>query len=148
MAMSGGESQGFEEDGVLWMGTREELDAWKKYKKRKALAFVEQGYSVEWYPDGDGWMGVYHPERWYARTPELRADVKFFGRASMHGIDGGMISKLSIQETRRGTFRDLVVPGSSSVRTLYNYDRGLDIDHLSLSPDASRLYYAILEELN
>lgn len=37
---------GFEEDGVYWTGTREELRRWKDYKREKALAFVSRGYSV------------------------------------------------------------------------------------------------------
>src|SRR5262245_45403513 len=87
---------GFEEDGFYWEGTREELDAWKQYKKRKALAFVGRGYSVEWYPDPDGWMDVFTPERFQIKAPEYRASIKFYSEPSPYGIGSGRISKLSI----------------------------------------------------
>lgn len=146
--MTGAESEGIREDGVLWMGTRAELEAWKRYKQKKALAFVERGYSVGWYPDGDGWISVYHPERWHARAPEVRADIKVFGRASRYGIDGGMVSKLTIAERRTDILRNLLGPGGETVRVLYNYDRGLDVDRLDESPAATALYRGILDELN
>lgn len=146
--MTENESEGIREDGVLWMGTRAELEAWKRYKQKKALAFVERGYSVGWYPDGDGWISVYHPERWHARAPELRADIKVFGRASEYGIDGGMVSKLTIAERRTDILRKLLGPGGETGRVLYNYDRGLEVDRLDESPAATTLYRAILDELN
>lgn len=140
---------GFSDDGVWWMGSREELEAWKKYKKRKALAFVERGYSVSWYADGGGWMTVYLPERDYASAPELSAELKFYGKASEYGIDGGMISKLMIQERRTDILKQLRDPSKGErVRTLYNYDRGLDLDRLAASPVARTLYQIILDELN
>lgn len=140
--------EGFEEDGLFWMGTRQELDAWKLYKQRKAVAFVERGYSVEWYPDGDGWMAIYVPARHHAKAPEVRADVKIFGKASKYGIHGGMISKLSIVETHSDPLREVVDPSSIESRVLFNYDRGADVNLLLRSKVALRLYEAILDELN
>ncbi len=141
------EHEGFEEDGLLWAGTREELEAWKRYKQRKAVAFVERGYSVDWYPDGANWMKVYLPERDHAGTPETRAAVKFYGLASESGIDGGMVSKLTIQEVRSDLV-GMAFGHRPKVRTLFHYDRGPDVNDLRASAVATRLYYAIIEELN
>ncbi len=142
------ENSGFEEDGLRWEGTRDELETWKKYKKTKALAFVERGYSVSWFPDGDNWMSVYLPERHHARAPEILAEVKFYGHPSKHGIDGGMVSKLSITSTRTDLIGMVMARPSEPSRVLYSYDRGLDVNHLQTSASAFRLYGAILEELN
>lgn len=143
-----GRPEGFEEDGLFWMGTRQELEAWKLYKQRKAVAFVERGYSVEWYPDGDGWMAIYVPARHHAKAPEIRADVKIFGKASNYGIHGGMISKLSIIQSHSDPLRKVIDPSSIEARVLFNYDRGLEVDLLHASPIAQSLYAALLEELN
>jgi hypothetical protein len=142
------DEQFIDEDGVRWEGTREELDAWKKYKQRKALAFVEHGYSVEWYADGDTWMDIYLPQRDHAGTPEVRASIKFFGKPSKYGIGGGMISKLSIQRRRADLLGKVVGNAWERVETLYNYDRGIDVDRLDEDPAAHALYNTILEELN
>lgn len=142
------EHEWIEEDGLRWEGTREELEAWKRYKKTKAIAFVERGYSVEWYPDGENWMGIYMPERHYARAAETRAEVKFYGHPSSYGIDGGMVSKLSITSTTTHAIRQLLEGRGSLTRMLYDYDRGLSVNRLEASPEGQRLYNAILEELN
>jgi hypothetical protein len=146
--ITGDEPSGFDDEGVWWMGTRQELDAWKKYKRRKALAFVERGYSVSWYPDGDHWMEVYEPERLHARVPELRATIKFYGRPSRHGIDGGMVSKLSIMEQHADPLEGLLGSGRPRTTVYFNFDRGPDINRLGQSPRATALYHAVLEELN
>ncbi len=146
--MTDEQKPGFYDEGMWWIGAREELDAWKKYKQRKALAFVERGYSVSWYPDGDNWMTIYLPERLHARAPELSAEVKVYGRPSEHGIYGGMVSKLAILERRTDPLKQVSSPGDEDVRTLYNYDRGLDFDRLNGHPAAMRLFYAVLDELN
>lgn len=140
--------RGFTEDGVFWHGTREELEAWKEYKKRKALAFVGLVYSVSWYPDGDGWMEVYLPERHHAETPEIAAEVKFFSEASQYGIDGGRVSKLAITRRRTDILKQVVGQPHERLEVLYNYDRGLDVDRLGKSVEARRLYQIILDELN
>ena len=88
-----------DEDGVLWYGTREELEAWKAHKKAMAIRFVERGYSVAWTNDGDGYLEIYVPERQFAGFPELRASVKFFGKPSQYGIDQGRVSKLTMPES-------------------------------------------------
>ncbi len=142
------ENSGFDEDGLRWEGTREELEAWKRYKKTKALAFVERGYSVSWFPDGNNWMSVYLPERQHARAPEILAEVKFYGHPSKHGIDGGMVSKLSITSTRTDLIGMVLGRPPEQSCVLYSYDRGLDVNHLQTSPDARRLLDSILEELN
>lgn len=141
---------GIHEDGIFWEGSRESLEAWKAYKRTKAHAFVERGYSVSWYPDGHGWMSVYLPERHHAGTPEIRAEAKFYSEPSQFGIEGGKISKLSILTTKTDVLLDVLSLGKQGTRTetLYNYDRGLEVDHLHTNPQARALYDAILEELN
>ena len=141
-------AEGFEEDGLYWMGSRDELEAWKQYKQTKALAFVQRGYSVEWFPDGDGWMAVFLPERHHAKAPEIRASVKFFGLVSQFGIDGGMVSKLNITRTRTDPIRALLDPRPLEHLVLFNYDRGPDVNRLKRFPEAERLYWAVIEELN
>jgi len=142
------ENNWIDEDGIRWEGTRQELEAWKQYKRSKALAFVERGYSVGWYPDADNWMQLYIPERHHARTPEILAEVKFYGHPSVHGIDGGMVSKLWITQTRTDLVAMALRKPCEHVRVLYNYDRGPDVNRLRTCPEALRLYGAILEELN
>jgi hypothetical protein len=142
------ESDRIDEGGVRWEGTRKELEVWKRYKKTKAVSFVERGYSVSWYPDGDNWMQVYLPERHHAKAPEMLAEVKFYGHASKYGIDGGMVSKLSITETRTDLAAYVLGRPWKRSRVLYNYDRGPDVNRLRTSPEALRLYGAVLEELN
>ena len=139
--------EGFEDQGLHWTGSREELEQWKVYKKQKALAFVELGYSVAWYPDGDNWMGVYTPERRHARTPELKATAKFFRETSRYGIDSGRISKLTIQLRSEDLIAKVAGAPFEEVETLFNYDRGLDIDRLDENPRARELYDHVLREL-
>jgi hypothetical protein len=142
------EGEFLEEDGIFWQGTREELDAWKKYKQLKAVAFVERGYSVEWYPDADNWMRVYVSERQSKREPEITADVKFFGKPSGFGIDQGMVSKLCIQRRTTNLIAKVFGDPWEQLETLFNYDRGPDVDRLSEDQTARALYHAILDELN
>jgi len=137
-----------EEDGMRWVGSRAELDAWKAYKQRKALAFVERGYSIAWYADADGWIDVYEPQRDHANMPEIRASVKFYGKPSEYGIDGGMVSKLMITETWRDPLAHLLDGPSERVNVVFNYDRGPDVNRLESHPRARRLYDAVLDELN
>lgn len=142
------DEQGFTEDGVFWGGTWESLEAWKAYKKVKAIAFVERGYSVEWYPDGHNAMTISVPERWYAGAPETAASVYFFRDPSKFGINGGKISKLFIREVRPTLSEKLLIAPINDVRVLYNYDRGPDVDLLHTSTVARRLYDDVLAELN
>lgn len=130
-------------DGDDW-----NLDDWVAYKKRKAHAFVDRGYSVEWSPDMDAWMGVYLPERHERRRPEVRADVKFYAEPSGYGIDNGRIAKLSIVTSRTDLIAQAMGRPFESIRVLYNYDRGLDVDRLATDREAQRLYRAVLDELN
>ncbi|MCC6678621.1 MAG: hypothetical protein IT436_15920 [Phycisphaerales bacterium] len=139
---------GFTEDGLFWTGTREELEAWKQYKQRKALAFVGHGYSVSWYPDGDAWMEVYLPERHHAETPEILADIKFFRDPSSFGIDGGRVSKLCITRRRTDVVKQAMGRPYERVEDLFNYDRGPDTDRLRKSVEARKLYQIVLRELN
>lgn len=141
-------TEGFEEEGVFWNGTGEELEAWKRYKQRKAIAFVQRGYSVEWYPDGSGWLTVYLPERHHAGSAEVRGEIKCYGKPSAYGIEGGMISKLWIAQTRTDPLRQALQPRSLERIVFFDFDRGLQIDRLAESPQAMQLYWAIIEELN
>jgi len=139
--------EGFSEEGMFWGGTREELERWKKYKKQKALRFVQEGYSVEWYPNGDCFIGVYTPERAYANQPEIKADVKFFMKPSEFGINKGKISKLSILVIRRDIIAKVQGKPYETVDILFNYDRGADVNKLRNNPQARKLYDIVLQEL-
>ena len=59
-----------------------------------------------------------------------------------------MVSKLLITTTKADLIAMVLGKPSEQTHVLYNYDRGLDIDRLRTSPEAHRLYGAILEELN
>ena len=137
----------FSEEGIFCEGTREELEQWKQYKKQKALKFVEEGYSVEWYPDGNGWMDVYTPERGHACQPEIRASVKFFAEPSQFGMNKGRISKLSIQVRSVDLIAKVAGHPYETVDTLFNYDRGGDVDRLKENLQAKRLYDIVVGEL-
>ncbi len=139
---------GFEENGIHWEGTPESLRRWKDYKRRKAITFVSRGYSVSWYPDGDNTMDVYTPERWYAKEPELRAMIKFFNEPSQYGIDHGKISKLAIQVRSVDVLAKVVGRPHETITTLFNYDRGDDIDRLHDHAGARALCDLVLTELN
>lgn len=137
-----------DEEGLIWEGTPEELEEWTQYVKRKAISFVEHGYSVEWFPDGNNWMHVYLPERSYARKPELRATVKFFNKPSEFGIDNGRISKLCVQLRSENAMAKVRGGPYEQVDTLFNYDRGPDVDRLNEHAGAKDLYDLIVRELN
>ena len=137
-----------DDEGVHWEGTPAELAAWKAYKQRKAVAFIELGYSVEWSRTGDPFMDVYVAERPFANRPEVRASIQFYGRPSQFGIDGGMVSKLTIQRTRTDLIKRVLGHEHEHVETLFNYDRGPDFDRLDRDEVARTLYHAVLEELN
>jgi hypothetical protein len=125
-----------EDTGVEWQGSPESLEQWKAYKQAKAVRFVQHGYAVEWSPDASNSMMVYSPRRHATGQREIRAGVLFFAEPSKFGIDGGRISKLHIGV------------GAFSRQTLYNYDRGLDVDRLSENPAAQALFDIVLAELN
>lgn len=139
---------GLDDQGVSWSGTPEELADWTRYKKQKALRFVELGYSVAWYPDGDNWMDVYTPERMHAHEPEIRASVKFFSDPSQYGIDRGKISKLTIQAREVDLMAKALGRPYETVVSLFNYDRGLDVDCLYEKPAAMTLYEDVVRRLN
>ena len=138
---------GFESDGVSWEGTKRELSAWKALKREKAKAFVEQNYSVAWYPDGSNLMEVYVPQRHHLKRPELRAFVKFFREPSKYGINAGKISKLMIRTRSEDLIGKATSRSYERIKTLFNYDRGPDVDWLEEYSDAKRLYDAVLREL-
>jgi len=130
-----------------WEWSDEQRRSWVGYKLRKALCFVARGYSVEWFPDEEGWMDVYVPERHHVQAPGLRATARFFSEPSQFGIDAGRVSKLSIARTWSDPIATaLGHPGKRE--WVFNYDRGADIDRLSDDATAQRLYRAVLEELN
>ena len=45
------ESEGPSEGGITWQDIPEEQ--WERCLQTKAIVFVENGYSVEWYSDGN-----------------------------------------------------------------------------------------------
>lgn len=142
------EIKGIREDGMLWQGTREELEAWKEYKKQKALRFVEKGYSVEWSPDANNWMEIYLPQRTQANEPEIRATVKFFTAPSTYGIKNGRISKLSIQVRIEDIIAKVRGMPYENVETLFNYSCGPGVNRLRKNSQAKKLYDIVVEELN
>ncbi len=123
------------------------LDDWVAYKKRKAHAFVDRGYSVEWSPDADSWMAVYLPQRHERRRPQIEASAKFYLDRSRYGINGGRISKLSIVSAWIDPVDEAFGRPPKSTM-LYNYDRELDVDRLTTDREAARLYRAVLDELS
>lgn len=131
---------------LVWSGSPESLDAWKHYKREKAIRFVERGYSVQWSPDASNYIEVYTPRRDDTAQPEMRASVLFFNQASKYGINGGKISKLHIRVREIG--RDYKDRPVFSWNTLYNYDRGPDVNRLSESPMGHALFEAVVAELN
>jgi len=138
---------GFEEEGIHWEDSKKELSAWKAYKRAKAGRFVELNYSVAWYPDGSNWMDVFVPERPHAQRPELRAEVKFYREPSQNGIEGGRISKLTITTRTEDPLARVLGKPFETVKILYNYDRGLDVDQMDKSPRARRLFQIVKREL-
>ncbi len=138
----------FDMSGISWVGSRDRGMLQLMYKKAKAHAFVERGYSVSWYPDGDGWMRVYLPERAYAKSPEIRAEAKFYSEPSPFGIRKGKVSSLVIMVSELNEAPDVLLGETKSGTMVYSFDRGLDVDHLHTDSRARELYDAILQELN
>lgn len=136
------------DQGIHWEGTEEELARWIEHKQRMAVRFVERGYSVEWFPDGDNWMEIYMPERRDAHRPEIRASVKFYAEPSKHGIDQGRISKLTIQRCYTDLIAKVRGEPFEDIEIQYNYDRGEDVSELASNSEAEALYQAVLRELN
>ena len=128
--------------------SRGELERWIRYKKECAVEFVLEGYSVEWQSDATNWLCVYKPGCPVEERPEFRAHAKFYMEPSRYGIDNGRISKLLLQQIRPTLPEILGGKGSQPVWTLYNYDRGLDVDILDESPPARELYETVLSVLN
>lgn len=133
-----------------WFGhwTPSELERWIAYKRARAHAFVDRNYSVEWTADGGNWFGVFIPERFDRHEPELRAMAKIYSEPSQFGIDGGRVSKLTIQTRHEDLIQRALGKPSLSVITLFNYDRGHDVDRLRPGTLADRLYRDVLDELN
>ena len=95
-------------------------------------------------------MSIYLPERHHAKAPELRAEVTIYPEPSQFGIHGGKVSKLTIVTSTTDVLVEVLTHGTHGTHRdiLYNYDRGLYIDHLSSNKKAHELYQAVLEELN
>lgn len=121
---------------------------WEEYKRAKAHAFVDRGYSVEWSPDEGHWMKVYIPQRSEDRKPSIEAMAKIYEQPSKFGIDGGRISKLSIQTSYVDVIKKVLGHTYEQVVTLYNYDRGPDVDRLRPGTRAHRLFRDVIDVLN
>ena len=93
-------------------------------------------------------MEVFIPERWYANQPELRASMKIFPVASPHGINQGKISKLAIQLRIENPIAKVQSRLYERVETLFNYDRGLDVDHLKEHAAGKALYDLVIKLAN
>lgn len=124
------------------------MEDWIKYKQEKAVAFVKRGYCVDWLPPENHWMTVYIPGCSFDLIPELRATAKFYRTSSKFGIEGGRISKLEIRESTYTLTEELLGRQPTRSNVAYNFDRGLDRDHLSEFPDSRRLYLDIIDLLN
>ena len=131
-----------------WGWTPEGLERWIEYKRSKAHAFIDRGYSVEWTTDAERWMAIYIPQQHQRREPELRATAKIFEEPSKFGVDNGRISKLTIQTRDVNLLRLVARKSHESVVTLFNYDRGHDVDRLKPGTTAHELYRDVLDILN
>lgn len=131
-----------------WKRTPSELERWIEYKRTKAHGFVDRGYSVEWTTDGNNWMGVYIPQRHDRKEPELRATAKIFEEPSEFGINGGRVSKLTIQTQYVDLIEKVLGKAPENVVTLFNYDRGDDVNRIAPGSKAERLYRDVIEILN
>ena len=121
-------------------------EAWKEYKRDKAIRFVLLGYSVQWAPDISNHMEVYTPQRDDAAQPGMRASVLFAADPSRVGINGGRILKLHMQIRQVG--RDFRGRPIVSWETVYYYDNGPDVNKLGEHPLAQKLFAAVIAELN
>ena len=134
-------NQGGEESGG-------ELEQWIRYKRERAVRFVQADYSVEWLPDRDHWLQVFAPGCPVEKIPEYRAWAKFYIEPFEYGIDNGRISKLYIQEINYGLEKLIGDKRAKALWTLYSYDRCLEVDILDESPPARELYKTVIRVLN
>ena len=116
---------------------------WIELKRKKAVNFAIRGYSVEWRPNADQWITAYTPGDSLNAQARLEAAAKFYPEPSKYGIDEGCISKLCIR-----LIDETLGNKPNRITTLFNYDRGLDIDILERHKEARELYDAMLFELN
>ena len=133
------------------MDTDGSLERWVGYKRTKAVAFVEAGYSVEWLPDADNWMHVYRPERQHADPiePGIHASVKchLFGDKAPYGTQYGKIDILEIARIERAKAGQADKLSSERERRFF-YDRGhTETDRLSEDSEARKLHDIIVKEL-
>lgn len=127
--------------------TKEELKQWVEYKKEKALAFVNEGYSVEWSPNGNHVMEVYMPEINAETHPKIRASIRFFQEPFPEGLEGGRISKLSILEQKG----DLFNPAYGKMKRfdeIYSFSREETKDNLKANSPTKKLFDTVVRELN
>lgn len=135
---------------MLWLGTREQLDAWKQYKRAAARAFVEKGYSVQWAPDPSDWFDVYMPERPYARALEVRAETRLFPTDGV-GLKGSRVRSLTIYLRELASVAQPVDDRSvlwkeEHVSVVFNTGKQR-VDRLDDHSAARALYDVVLEEL-
>ncbi len=132
----------------------DQVNTWAEYKKQKAVAFVNAGYSVEWGPEPDHiWMRVYKPQ---LRAPqqrggdklELSGSVLFSSKPTGVGINGGRVYKLCIQRRKRDLFAEALGKPGVTADLLFSYERGEDVNRLKKNPEAQTLYDIIIRELN
>ncbi|CAG0985837.1 hypothetical protein PHYC_02018 [Phycisphaerales bacterium] len=147
--MSNSES-GFMQDGVYWKGTREELEVWTEYKRRRALAFVERGYCVAWSADGSNWMDIFLAERPYAKSTELRAELALAESPGVSTRYANRVRAITMYErvlaaASRSSGNPLRLVREERVRILYN-DGSPRIDLLHTAPQGTTLYDLIMDE--
>ena len=128
--------------------TNGSLEQWIEYKRAKAVAFVEAGYSVEWFPDAGSWIEVYRPEQRDTdhKEPGIHAGVKFCLEGNARP-GYGRIYNLEIARIERAKAGQADTLSSERER-LFLYDRGaFETNGLSENPEARKLHDLIVKEL-
>lgn len=118
-------------------------ESWAAYKLKKGRGLSARGYRVYATSTSDHWMRVVIPQGRIYCPRRVWADVKFFSEPSEYGIDGGRISKLTIE-----TIMEIGVGGFRPGKTLFCFERGPMVNRLKWNRKANQLYGDLLRELN
>ncbi|MGH7133354.1 MAG: DUF7678 domain-containing protein [Phycisphaerales bacterium] len=120
---------------------------WNMYKQDRVNAIEERGYTVRDNDPRDNWVqvGRFGPEQ---ANSYLSASVQFFQEPSHYGINDGRISRMDIRRYHRPTCRELFDRVKSRGTAVFAYDRGDDIDRLSLDKQAEKFYKDLIDLLN
>lgn len=124
-----------------------EADPWPAYRGRCVARLVEAGFTVEPAGRRQHWidLAVFGSPR---AESYLAAGALVFQDPSEFGLERGRISKLWIARHHRPTCRELYFKESADSHTLYNFDRGLDINRLATDKAAAKMYRTLVDILN